>query len=132
MMNATPPSILDPAVEARNALDHLLVYFIAGSTVANHIRAAAIGSGPAIRLLAMLGLRYCEQGDALAVAVDLPADDVFLFTRWRGSHDRALSYIPGTKRKRVWIGGEHIQAVLVPRAECFPQVNAKAPQADAA
>ncbi|MAY78587.1 MAG: hypothetical protein CL802_13610 [Citromicrobium sp.] len=100
--------------DGQAALQHLLAHSLAGLSIAEHIRLAATEDGRAIRHLAMLGLRYCDSDRALAVACELPADDLFLWTRWEGVHHHALLRITGARSAKIRIGGRPMQAVLVP------------------
>tara|TARA_Y100000815_G_scaffold221805_1_gene208188 strand:- start:1500 stop:1889 length:390 start_codon:yes stop_codon:yes gene_type:complete len=105
--------------DGKAALDHLLRHVLTGITIAEHIRlAAATDDGRSVRLLAMLGLRYCANERALAVARDLPADDVFLWSQWAESHEVALMTLPGARRACIWIGGKPTSAVLIPADLC--------------
>lgn len=116
---ALPDSASTPISDGKAALDHLLRHVLTGITIAEHIRlAAATDDGRSVRLLAMLGLRYCATERALAVARDLPADDVYLWSEWAGSHEVALLTLPGARLDCIWIGGKPTSAVLIPADLC--------------
>lgn len=115
MIAATAPATTADS-ESFLALDHLLSHPLVGVPVADHVRLARDGEGRSIRLLAMLGLRYCDTEHALAVSCQLPADDAFLWTRWHEAHQAPLLAIAGAKLTKVRIGGLPRNCIIVPLA----------------
>tara|TARA_R100001129_G_scaffold184149_1_gene168335 strand:+ start:1090 stop:1653 length:564 start_codon:yes stop_codon:yes gene_type:complete len=117
-MSAPDTLTATPRGEEHLALDHLLSQPLEGATIVDHIRLAATDNGESVRLLAMLGLRWCPQEEMLAVACRLPADEVFLGTEWHQCHAQVLLRITGARRQKIRISGIPIpqNAVLVPMA----------------